>query len=84
MQISASVAHTAQIMVTILLIIFLVVFEIAYSERPKSDRRHLQLFYPFFLLIAGLYFRSYYPFFLLGVGLIVFALLLVDQRKTKA
>ena len=80
-QAPASVAHTALIMVTVLLIIFLIVFEIGYSETPKEKRRHLQLFYPFFLLIAGLYFKSYYPFFLLGACFGVVALHLVRHRK---
>lgn len=39
---------------TIVLIAALVVVELVYAERPKSDRVHLRYFYPLLLVLTGL------------------------------
>jgi hypothetical protein len=37
---------------TVLLIIALIIFEVAYSVAPKKDKKHLKIFYPFVVLFV--------------------------------
>ena len=52
--VTQNIRELALLLNTVVLICILVVVELAYSERPKEQRRHLRLFFPLCLVLIGL------------------------------
>ena len=51
---STQARNAVLIINTLLIIIYLVVFELAYAEKPKNTRQHLQYFWPLLLILFGI------------------------------
>ncbi len=49
-----TVRELALLLNTGILIAALIVIELVYAERPRSQRRHLRYFYPLVLVLVGL------------------------------